>query len=160
LQPGAGAERAFTALRHYADSGASDMRPFQIRPVSDLVANQMFLPGTVVLLDARAEDPRLLADRLHLWLDIQPAVLGLVFGLGHTGCCPALEALLRICTTDAPRRFWLARELAEVLSASGLGVIAREDHPQAAEIIFRIQQLYAGNYHFIDLLRRVQQASL
>ena len=54
----------------------------------------------------------------------------------------------------------MMRELGEVLAASGLGLVARHDHPHVADILLRIQNLYTGNYRFLDLLKSVNLAEV
>ena len=54
----------------------------------------------------------------------------------------------------------MIRELGEVLAASGLGMVARHDHPHVADILLRIQNLYTGNYRFLDLLKAVNLAEM
>ena len=52
------------------------------------------------------------------------------------------------------------RELDGTLSASTLGILAPESHPDAAEILLRVQQLFAANRHFLHLLRDANQRAL
>ena len=111
-------------------------------------------------MDLRGEGTAERADAIRRWLYEQPDALVLLLGLGRVGECPAVESAIRLCSADSGRRLWLLRELGEVLAASGLGMVARHDHPHVADILLRIQNLYTGNYRFLDLLKSVNLAEI
>jgi hypothetical protein len=67
---------------------------------------------------------------------------------------------VQLCGGGSERRLWLIRELGEFLAASRLGMVARRDHPHAAEILRRLQLQYEGNFGFVDLLKTVNEAAL
>jgi hypothetical protein len=47
-----------------------------------------------------------------------------------------------------------------VLMGSGLGIVARDDHPYVDGALLRLEQLYTGNYRYLDLLWRANHAAL
>jgi hypothetical protein len=155
-----GADRTLSALRGYARSRATGLAPLDLVPIEEMPACLSDLAGVVILADARGGNTSNLADDLRRWLDERPDALVLVLGLGLVGECPMIESLLRLCSRDSGRRFRLFRELGEVLAASHLGMVARHDHPFAGEVLLRLKLLYDGNFHFLDLLKSVNQAAM
>ncbi len=152
--------RVVSVLREFSRSPASKLAPLDVVPADDLPALLPDLPQAVILVHLGGGGPAGLAESIRLWLYEQPDALVLLLGMGRVGECPALESLIRLCAMDSGRRLWLLRELGEVLAASQLGVVARHDHPHVADILVRIQNLYTGNYKFLDLLRAVNLAEL
>ena len=156
----ANADRVVSALREFSRYPASGLAPLDVVPADDLPALLPDLPQAVILVDLRGGGPAEPAEAIRRWLYEQPDALVLLLGLGRVGECPAVESAIRLCSADSGRRLWLLRELGEVLAASHLGMVARHDHPHVADILERIQDLYAGNYKFLDLLKAVNLAEM
>lgn len=154
------ADRSISALRVHLRSQPKGPAPLDIIPRAELPASLSGQTQVVILADAREGRAEELANGIRLWLDERPDALVLVLGLARVGECPAIESLLRISTTDSGRRFWLLREVEDVLADSGLGMIARNDHPHAEEILQRIQLFHTSNYRYLDLLKSVSQAAM
>jgi hypothetical protein len=93
-------------------------------------------------------------------LNVFPSAVVLVFGLGAVGDCAAIDALLRRFPSGSRRRFALLRDYGEVLSASRLGVVASRDDSSADVILFRLRQLFTGNYNFLGLLRSATEQAI
>jgi hypothetical protein len=155
----ADADQVFRALDEYQRRYCPAAN-LAVRPTSAFLATASLPPRAVILADARRMEAHVLADAVSAWCDAQPDVLVLVLGLGTVGACPALEAVLRVCSVHSGRRFWLTRELEGSLSASNLAVIAPQSHPDADEILFRIQQLYTSNHQFLHLLCVANQVAM
>jgi hypothetical protein len=117
-------------------------------------------PPVVVVYDARSCRADNLVAVLEQDMNAWPDALALFLGLGWVGECPAIEALMRHKTGQKGTRFRLMRETAEVLGPSRLGMMCRNDHPYANEITERIRGLYTSNYSYLDMLRRVSDATL
>jgi hypothetical protein len=132
----------------------------EIRPTANLLAGTLSSQNHVVLVDARAWAVDMLAGAVMTWCDSQIAGILLLLGLGNVGTCPALEAVLRLCPSGGARRFWLARELADALAASTLGIVAPANHGGAADALSRVGQLFASNHQFVQLLRDANHHTL
>lgn len=154
------ADRILSDLGEFNRGRDAGLVPIDVIPAADLTASLPELSHAVILADVRGGGMATLADDIGRWLDAQPDALVLLLGLGRVGECPALGSLIRLCTTDSGTKLRLFRELGEALAASQLGMVARQDHPHAAEILLRIQNLYTGNYRFLDLLKSVNLAEV
>jgi hypothetical protein len=154
------ADRAVSALRGYVRGRTPGLAPLDVFPLEEMVASLADQAQVVILADARGGDAADLADNIRPWLDELPDALVLLLGLGRVGECPAIELLLRACPHDSGRQFRLFRELGEVLAVSQLGMVARHDHAHAGEILQRLQLLYDGNFHFLDLLKSANLAAM
>jgi hypothetical protein len=93
-------------------------------------------------------------------LNVLPAAVVLVFGLGAVGDCAAIDVLLRRFPSGSPRRFVLLRDCGEVLSASRLGMVASREDSSADLTLFRVGQLFTGNYNFLGLLRSATEQAI
>jgi hypothetical protein len=153
-------DRAVSALRGYVRGRTPGLAPLEVIAMEEMVSSLSDQAQVVILADARGGDAARLAEDVRLWLDELPDAMVLLLGLGRVGECPAIEALLRVCSGDSGRRFRLFRELGEVLAASHLGMVARDDHPHSGEILLRLQLLYDGNFHFLDLLKSANLAAM
>ena len=151
---------ALQRVQKYAAKYGARLAFLKTLPASDLVSREALVPGTVILADARSQDPEELADQISSWLETQPNLVILLLELGRLGGCPALAAVWRTCSSKLSHRIWLARELSPVLSKSSLGIIARKENQEVADALVRIEQLYTSNYHFLDLLRTQNQVLL
>ncbi len=153
-------DRASSALRAYVRSHPPGLAPLDVVSLAEMPASLTDQAWVVILADAKAGSAEALADRIRLYLDALPDALVLLLGVGRVGDCPALESLVRLCSTGSGRRFLLIRELGEVLAASHLGMVARHDHPHTADILLRLQLLYTGNYTFLDLLQSLNLSAI
>jgi hypothetical protein len=153
-------ERAVGALRDYIRSRRCELAPLDVVARSELPDELGNQPGIVILADARAGNTGALAEEISRWLHLQPDALVLTLGLGPVGDCPAIRSLLSRCTPGSGLRLQLMRELAEVLMASRLGLVARHDHPHVADTLLRLRQMYTGNYTFLELIRELNHAAL
>ena len=153
-------DRAVSALRGFVRGRATGFAPLDVLPIAEMPAGLSDRARIVILADVRGGDVAELAASLRLWLDEMPDALVLLLGLGKVGECPGIEAMLELCPGDSGRRFRLFRELGEILAASHLGILVRDDHPHADEILLRLRLLYDGNFRFLDLLRSVNQAAM
>lgn len=152
-------EQAFDALTEYRRRHRPAAN-LVIRSTSEFLAGAIMPPQTVLLADAHMLPPDDLAEAVSRWFDAQADLVIVLLGLGTVGSCPALEAVLRVCPVQGIRRFWLARELEGALSASSLGMIARDDQADTVNAVLRIQQLHTCNHRFLTLLRASNQTSL
>ena len=160
-EPGSlSARRALSALRGHLRSRGLGLAPLEAVARPELAVGLADQPGTIILTDARGGEVASLAEEIGHWLEARPDALVLVLGLGQVGDCPAIASLVSLCTPESGKRFRLLRELSEVLMASHLGLVARHDHPHVANILWRLQQCYTGNYRYLDLLRQVNHAAL
>jgi hypothetical protein len=153
-------ERAVSALRGYVRGRDRGKAPLDVLPIGEISASLTRESRVVILADARGADADSMAEEVRLATDALPDALILVLGLGRVGECPGIDALLRLGSHASGWRFRLFRELGEVLAASHLGLLARADHPFADEVLLRIRQLYDGNFHFLELLKSVNQAAM
>jgi hypothetical protein len=153
-------QRALAMLRDYIAARGSELAALTIierAEFADSLANQL---GAVILTDARAGGAAMLAEEVGHWLDKRPDALVLVLGLGHVGDCPAITALLSLCSPGSAKQLRLLREVNEVLIASRLAIVARRGHPYIAGALVRLEQLYTGNYRYLDLLWSTNHAAL
>jgi hypothetical protein len=100
------------------------------------------------------------AAQARHWLGDVPEAVALVFGLGPTGDCAAVEALTAACVRGSGLRLTLARELAPALAGSQLGLVAARNHGAMAEALFRVRMLYTDHFKYLDLVRGACQAAL
>lgn len=156
----ASARRALAALRQHLDACESRTAPLTTVMTEELSENLAGHAGTVVLVDSRGVESAALAREIGLWLDASPDAVVLVLGVGRVGECPAIESLLSLCSPRSGRRFRLLRELGETLMSSRLGLVTRDDHPDIELALGRLEQLYTGNYRYLDLLWRANHAAL
>lgn len=75
----------------------------------------------------------------------------LALGLGESGRCAGLAALLARGESAGGRRAALFRELAGVVGASGVGLLAADDEATAIALE-RIDAFFAGNFDFLRLV--------
>jgi hypothetical protein len=148
--------RALSTLRGHMGNRGPGLAPLEVIAPSELAEQ----PGTILLVDARADEAASLADLVGRWLDDRPDALVLVLGLGRVGTCPAIASLLSLCSPGSGKQLRLLREVREVLLASRLGLVTRSDHPGIDDVLERLQQSYSGNYRYLDLLRQVNDAAL
>lgn len=111
-------------------------------------------PGHVFLICAEEETAGRLVETVRACLEADAEGLVVVLGLGGVGQCPAVQGLLEACGTDSARRFWLLRELGDCLLASRVGLVARRDHALVEDVLQRVRQLYTGNFHFLNLVKK------
>jgi hypothetical protein len=156
----ANSDRVVSALQEFGRGSPSGLAHLDVLPADELPGLLPDLCQAVILVDLRGEGTAGRAEAIRRWLDEQPDALVLLLGLGRVGECPAVESAIRLCSADSGRRLWLLRELGEVLAASGLGMVAMRDHPHVAEILLRIQNLYTGNYRFLELFKAVNLAEI
>lgn len=153
--------RALESLqRHSGRRGAEPGARLKAVARAELLEALAGQAGAIVLADARGGDAACQAEEIGRWLDARPDALVLVLGLGRVGDCPAVASLLALCSPESGRRFRLLRELSEVLMGSGLGIVARSDHPDVDDALLRLEQLYTGNYRYLSLLWRANHAAL
>ncbi len=155
----AGASKGLASLRRHL-RGCPGVAPLDVVPRTALAAELADQSGLIFLADARQEASNSLADTVREWLDDRPDALTLVLRLGRVGDCPAIEDLLGLAAGHSEFRLVLGRELEESLAASDLGVVARRDHPFAADVLERIRLLHAGNHRQLDLLKAVNRAAM
>ncbi len=153
--------RSLESLQRYSGRrGATPSSSFRPVDRSDLLDDLAGQAGAIVLADARGGDAAGLAVDIGRWLDARPDALVLVLGLGRVGNCPAVSSMMSLCLPGSGRRFRLLRELSEVLMGSSLGMVAGDDHPDVDVALMRLEQLYTGNYRYLDLLWRANHAAL
>jgi hypothetical protein len=152
--------RALATLEDHAGSRGSGPVPLKIVARPELPESLAGQPDAVILADAREGDAASLAEDIGRWLDERPDALVLVLGIGPVGDCAAVASLLSLCSPGSGKQLRLLREVSEVLMASRLGVVARRDHPYIAGALLRLEQLYTGNYRYLDLLWRANHAAL
>jgi hypothetical protein len=126
-------------------------------PNADATSQRNVGADAVLFLDAGREAVDAEVER---WLNVFPAAIVLVFGLGAVGDCAAIDSLLRRFPSGSRRRFALVRDYGEALSASRLGVVASRDESSADVALFRLRQLFAGNYTFLGLLRSATEQAI
>jgi hypothetical protein len=162
------AARAVSALRGYVSTRgqrqgqAQGLAPFDVVPIEELSAtlSDRSRSSVIILADARESDPVELVNLIGRWLEELPEVLVLLLGLGRVGESRVFGPLLGLCSEDSGKRFTLFRELGEVLAASNLALVARDDHPYAGDILLRIRGLYVGNFSFLNLLQSVNHTAM
>jgi hypothetical protein len=152
--------RALATLQANAGTRCPGVAPLEFVERAELTGGLADQSGAVILADARAGDPAYLAAEIGRWLDVRPDALVLVLGIGDVGDCPAVAALMTLCSPASGYRLRLMRELSEVLMSSRLGVVARRDHTGLARALERLEQFYTGNYRYLDLLWRANHAAL
>ncbi len=153
-------DRSLAALRGYVRGRAEELASLELVRRGDLSDQLDGQARVVFLADVRDADPVALADDLTGWLDVLPDALVLLLNTGPVGDCPALEVLQERCGRGSTRRLRLIRDLGEVLGASRMAVVARRDHPYADDVLLRLQLMYDGNHHFLDLIRSVNQTAM
>ncbi len=152
--------RALATLEAHAGIRGPELAPLEVVERAELAGSLADQSGAVILADARAGDPAYLAGEIDRWLDIRPDALVLLLGIGDVGDCPAVAAVLTLCSPSSGYRLRLLRELSEVLMSSRLGVVARRDHTGLDRALQRLEQFYTGNYRYLDLLWRANHAAL
>jgi hypothetical protein len=153
-------QKLASALKAYARQLPPTGASLMILPRGEMPTDLPTRHGVVVVANARAHTPEALAELTARWLLAYPQALLLLLGVGPVADSGAVAALLRDCTPETGRRFWLARELAEALASSHLAVVARRDHPHADSDVQRLRQLYTGNVRYLDLLWDVNAAAI
>jgi hypothetical protein len=153
-------ERSLSAVRGHFE--ARDLQVARLELVAgaelpDRLADQT---NALILAHARMSDGAALAEGIGRWLDRRSDSLVLVLGLGRTGDCPGIEALLSLCAPGSGWRLQLMRELHEVFMTSRLAIVARRDHPYLGGALARLEQLYSGNYRYLDLVWRMDYAAM
>ncbi|HEY7158792.1 MAG TPA: hypothetical protein VH575_32910 [Gemmataceae bacterium] len=111
----------------------------------------------VLFVDAGRADVDAEVERC---LNVLPAAVVLVFGLGAVGDCAAIDSLLQRFPSGSRRRFALLRDYGEVLSASRVGMVASRDDSSAEVALVRLRHLFTGNYNFLGLLRSATEQAI
>jgi hypothetical protein len=153
-------ERALSALDAYLRNAGSGMTSFDVVPVDEMPNGLSGESHIVILADTSRGDIGTLEQAIRQWLMELPDALVLVLGVGRVGESAVMDSLLGICDAGSSRRFWSMRDCGEVLAASDAGMVARDDHPWAHEVIAGLRQRYTGEFPFLDLLRSVNQCAL
>jgi hypothetical protein len=152
--------RVLSALDAYLRSGPSPSASLNVLPAGQMPGALSRESWVVILVDMRHGDIGKLEQDIRLWLRERPDALVLVLGVGRLGESGVMECLLGLCGAGSGRRFWSMSDCGEVFAASDLGIVTRDDHPWAHEIIAGLRQRYTGAFPFLELLRSVNQSAL
>jgi hypothetical protein len=93
------------------------------------------------------------------WLERAPRAVVVLLGVGTTGDCSALASLIACCT-GSPYRLALPRELAPALAESRIALVSRRDNGVLDTGLTRIGHLFAKQFQFVDLIKRVCDSAL
>jgi hypothetical protein len=99
-----------------------------------------------------ASDSTPLGRDLDAILERYPEALILVLSVGKVGECETARVLAQSCRTGSPHRLWLLRETSGALLASQLAFVAGRADPVAPQIVLRLEQLFATNFDFLNLV--------
>lgn len=111
------------------------------------------------MLSSAAKDPAALAAEVRRWLESRPRAVVLVLGVGRTGSCPALAALVPSCA-ESPLRLTLLRELAPALASSRLAVVAHHANSDCEDALFRVGQLFIDHFQYLSLVREACRSAV
>lgn len=129
----------------------------EAREVLERVAN----PHVPALVIAPSEDgtSQHSTEAIANWLERAPRAVVVLLGVGTTGDSSAL-ATLTACCTGSPYRLALPRELAPALAESRIALVSRRDNVVLDTSLTRIGQLFAKQFQFLDLIKRVCDSAL
>ncbi len=105
------------------------------------------------------------ATKLHscaafeYWLERLPHAIFVLLGVDKTGDSSSLASLIVRCT-DSNYRLALPRESAPALADSRIALVGRRDNAVFESALARIGQLFANQFHFLDLVKRICDAAL
>jgi hypothetical protein len=121
--------------------------------VSDLLA------PTLVIAPSKTATTRSSSVAFESWLELAPQAVLVLLGITTTGDCPSLALLTTRCT-GSTYRLVLPRELAPALAGSRLALVSRRDNAVLESVLGRIGQLFASQFQFLDLIKRVCDSAL
>lgn len=116
--------------------------------------------GHVFLLATDHEANGPLLESVRHCLAVDPDSLVILLGLGQVGQCGAVQTLLGAYGAGSDGRFWLMRELGDCLLSSQVGLIARRANARAEDAVKRLQQMYRGNFTFLNLVKKACLAAI
>ena len=145
------------ALREYAQE-VTDHEALELVSEADPPSNLNPRRGLIVLLDAKAGDRDQLITAIDRWSTTYPDAVFLVLGIGSIGTNGAADSLVKSRAENC--RIWLARELADPLFSSQLAIHAPIHHAFATLALDRMQQLFSGNIHYLDLLWTMNRSAI
>lgn len=118
-------------------------------------------PQAPVLVIASSQD----AARQHssaafeTWLESDPKAVLVLLGVEKAGDSSSLAALIVRCT-GSTYRLALPREMAPALSESRIALVFRRDNAAFESILVRIGHLFANQFPFLDLIKRICDSAL
>jgi hypothetical protein len=86
-----------------------------------------------------------------------PQATLLLYPLGKTGACPAIQELLRRAEAAAGWNAYLVREAQPLLGESRLGILT--PRPDLGQALVYLGQLFEGNFQFADLIKRFLESA-
>lgn len=93
------------------------------------------------------------------WLELAPQAVLVLLGVEKIGDSSSLASLTARCTGPT-YRLALPRELAPALVESRLALVSRRDNTSFEGVLARIGHLFAGQFRFLDLIKRVCDSAL
>lgn len=93
------------------------------------------------------------------WLESAPQAVLVLLGVEKIGDSSSLASLIVRCT-GSTYRLALAREMAPALAGSRIALVFRRDNAVFESILARIGQLFANQFQFLDLIKRICDSAL
>lgn len=116
------------------------------------------LTQPMLLISGSEDDPQRVIDYLEVIFQHQPNTLCVIAPLGLIGQSILLKDLIIYCSATHKQLVAL-RELSSFLSSSQLALLYSPDNNVIPTTLTRIQQLYAGNFHFLDQVKAITQTA-
>jgi hypothetical protein len=121
--------------------------------VSDPLASTLVIAASK---DATTEQPSVAFES---WLELAPQAVLVLLGVEKTGDSSTLALLTTRCT-GSTYRLALPRELAPALAESRLALVSCRDNAIFENALARIGNLFANQFQFLDLIKRICDSAL